>query len=717
MNFAVVLCLMLAMACERNPGEGPDPIDPPTPPVTDNSTSGITYQLLVYSFADSNGDGIGDFNGIASKLDYLKEMGVGALWLSPIHPASSYHGYDVKDYSAVNPEYGTETDFRNLLAKAHSKGIKIYLDFVLNHTATAHPWFQQAASSEDSPYRDFYTFSSAPQADIKAGRIPMIAAEGASGYDSGQWFSLASGGTEETQKLKFTLRWTSTPTLTVEQVETIQNSGTQNSGKYLYYGDGQMIEFYSNGTTTYSVALEMASAWGVLVRTSRTTWDGGTKYGAPSGNNQMEWGKAISLSTSDPQDILLPGMQSIMFHSFFGTNSFADLNYGPAATCETSGAFKAVTEAADKWIKMGVDGFRLDVFNMFSKVYPLRDGKKKMMGTGEEFYIDGPRMHEFLKELNARSFSRYDSYTVGESYNPHVEDRKLYVDKDSHELDTIFNFGHFESDAMGKFFKKKFDLGVFKAGLFDPQLENFGKGWNTLVLENHDGSRSNARFGIDVRKYHYEASTFLPAITFLGFGTPFIYMGQEFGQTNVRFDRIEDCKDPVSHFIYDMLTGYLVPKKLAMRAINYGARDMARVPVRWDGSVNNGFNRGHEPWQKPMTPLVDVNLEKDLASEKSVFRFYQKVLEIKKTVPAAVYGDIREYGRKDKQVVAFSRFLGDEGLLVFGNFSAKKAKFTLPAELEGFTKTLLLSNYESETPADGVYELKPYEVLVYQLGK
>lgn len=551
----------------------------------------VVYQIYPFSFMDANDDGWGDLAGIASKLDYLKELGVTAIWFSPLYksPCADY-GYDIADYKDIDPKFGSLDEFKALLAAAHEKGIRVIMDMALNHSSIEHPWFREAIRDTESPYRSYY---------------------------------LIREGKRKGKKLLPPTNWSSTFT---------------------------------------------GSAW-----------------------ERIE------------------GTDDFYLHLFCVEQ--ADLNW------ENEAVRKEAADIFNFWLELGVDGFRLDVFNMFSKVYPLCDGKKKMMGTGEEFYIDGPRMHEFLKELNARSFSRYDSYTVGESYNPHVEDRKLYVDKDSHELDTIFNFGHFESDAMGKFFKKKFDLGVFKAGLFDPQLENFGKGWNTLVLENHDGSRSNARFGIDVRKYHYEASTFLPAITFLGFGTPFIYMGQEFGQTNVRFDRIEDCKDPVSHFIYDMLTGYLVPKKLAMRAINYGARDMARVPVRWDGSVNNGFNRGHEPWQKPMTPLVDVNLEKDLASEKSVFRFYQKVLEIKKTVPAAVYGDIREYGRKDKQVVAFSRFLGDEGLLVFGNFSAKKAKFTLPAELEGFTKTLLLSNYESETPADGVYELKPYEVLVYQLGK
>ncbi|MCR4569598.1 MAG: hypothetical protein K5661_04275, partial [Bacteroidales bacterium] len=117
----------------------------PSPAAFDgNKRASTTYQLLVYSFADSNGDGVGDFNGIASKLDYLDGLGVTGLWLSPIHPSDSYHGYDVTDYYAVNPKFGTEEDFKNLVKKAHEKGIQIYIDYVLNHSGKGNEWFQQA---------------------------------------------------------------------------------------------------------------------------------------------------------------------------------------------------------------------------------------------------------------------------------------------------------------------------------------------------------------------------------------------------------------------------------------------------------------------------------------------------------------------------------------------------------------------------------------------
>lgn len=126
-----------ASACNYNKTISPDVLP-------EGGKSDITYQMLVYSFADSNGDQIGDFRGIINHLDYLEEMGVSAIWLSPIHKASSYHGYDVLDYDSINPLYGTEDDFKALLDAAHNKGIKIYLDYVLNHTSKNHPWFLNA---------------------------------------------------------------------------------------------------------------------------------------------------------------------------------------------------------------------------------------------------------------------------------------------------------------------------------------------------------------------------------------------------------------------------------------------------------------------------------------------------------------------------------------------------------------------------------------------
>nr|WP_295921499.1 alpha-amylase family glycosyl hydrolase [uncultured Dyadobacter sp.] len=126
---------------------------------------GICYEIFVRSFCDSNGDGIGDLNGITSKLDYLAGLGIEAIWLTPVHPSPSYHKYDVTDFYAVDPEYGTIDDFKNLLAQAHERGIVIYLDLIVNHTSTLHPWFEEARKSHDNPYRHFYWWMTEAQID------------------------------------------------------------------------------------------------------------------------------------------------------------------------------------------------------------------------------------------------------------------------------------------------------------------------------------------------------------------------------------------------------------------------------------------------------------------------------------------------------------------------------------------------------------------------
>ena len=185
--------------------------------------SGITYQLLIYSFADSDGDGVGDFKGIQNKLDYLDAIGATALWLSPAHPTSSYHAYDVNDYYSLNPLYAVgekttakaEADFKELLAAAHQKGIAIYMDYVLNHSGKNNPWFQEALADPSSKYRDYYFFSSNPSSDYK--NFPML--KGTS-YNSGEWKQVTCGS----------------PKLTITKTSESVTNGTDSWNLYMWDG-------------------------------------------------------------------------------------------------------------------------------------------------------------------------------------------------------------------------------------------------------------------------------------------------------------------------------------------------------------------------------------------------------------------------------------------------------------------------------------------------
>lgn len=162
----LVLVISILAACAPTTQSAPASTAEPTlaPALTQDAEAfpwwneTVFYEIFVRSFRDSDGDGIGDFNGIIEKLDYLQDLGITGLWLMPIHPSPTYHGYDVTDYYAVNPDYGTMEDFTRLLEEAHARDIRVIIDLVLNHTSTQHPWFQSALTPS-SEYRDWYIWS------------------------------------------------------------------------------------------------------------------------------------------------------------------------------------------------------------------------------------------------------------------------------------------------------------------------------------------------------------------------------------------------------------------------------------------------------------------------------------------------------------------------------------------------------------------------------
>ena len=349
---------------------------------------------------------------------------------------------------------------------------------------------------------------------------------------------------------------------------------------------------------------------------------------------------------------------------------------------------------------------------MYSKTYPMKDDRNPVrFQKGTPYYIDGPRIHEFIHEMNTRALSLYDTYTVGESYTPDPEHAMRYVSKEAEELDSIFDFEHLDSDSRLKYLQLPFDLRKFKKGLIGPQLRNYGNGWNTLVLENHDNARSVSRFGINTKKYRYEAATFLALVTFMGWGIPFIYQGEEIGMTNSDFRGMDELRDPVSTFIYDMLTDMHMPGKAAFRMIRDGARDHARTPMQWDSSVNAGFNEGAETWMPVNRNYRDINVEKDLASDKSIYRFYQKLLEIKKTDQAAIYGETIEYYPDSRSIIMYSRTYNGERLLIAGNFTGRSKDVTIPPDFATGEMEVLLSNYGREQ-VDRTMKFGSYEAVI-----
>jgi oligo-1,6-glucosidase len=265
---------------------------------------------------------------------------------------------------------------------------------------------------------------------------------------------------------------------------------------------------------------------------------------------------------------------------------------------------------------------------------------------------------------------------------------------------------------------KPFNLRQFKRGLIDPQLRYHGTGWNTLVLENHDQARSVSRFGINTRKYRYEAATFLAMITFLGWGTPFIYQGEEIGMTNTKFKSRAEMRDPVSHFILDMMEDFHAPMGLTFKLMRGAVRDNARTPMQWDATTNAGFNRGERPWQCVNPDYKKINVEADLASEKSIYRFYQKLLALRKSEPALIYGNTIEYYPDDRQVISYSRTYEGKRFLIVGNFSGVRGDFIMPGDFELDELTIRMTNRDrTDDEIEEIIQMKPYEAILFEENK
>ncbi len=491
----------------------------------------ISYQALVYSFNDSGSDGIGDIAGITAKLDYLDELGVSAIWLSPIHPSTSYHGYDVEDYAAVNPDLGTESDLQTLINTAAQHDIKIYLDYVLNHSSTSHPWFEDVkVNGLDSEYADYYVLSYDPASDIAAGNLAQIATEGSNGYDSGQWYSTANNAGAE-GIYKFTLNWTgSNPTITVTEATedqiTGENTTSGSNDKYLYYGDGVCLRFFETSTNIYELVIDFASSWGFLIRTSNTSWSTGTKYGAASNSDIVTLGKALTLypSTSSFDPVNIQFTVALMYHSHFWTGSFADLNYGEASSCASSPAFIAVCEAADKWVNMGVGGFRLDAVK---HIYHNADSDSNPTFLAA-FY---DRMNESYHSAGHTD----DIYMVGEQLSEYGSVAPYYKG-----LPAFFEFSFW--------YRLKWALNAGTGRYFADNILSYQPYYaayrsdyiEATKLSNHDEARTGSELGKDLNLMKLAGAVLLTSG-----GEPYVYQGEELGYWGVQDNGDEYVRTPI----------------------------------------------------------------------------------------------------------------------------------------------------------------------------
>ena len=457
----------------------------------------VVYQIYPRSFYDSNGDGIGDLRGIYEKLDYLKDLGVDVLWLSPVYQSpNDDNGYDVSDYQAIMQDFGTMTDWDVLAKGIHDRGMKLVMDLVVNHSSDEHKWFIESASSKDNPKRDYYIWRSA-----KNGREPN------------NWESFFGG-----------------------------------------------------------------SAWQYDLKTD-----------------------------------------AYYLHLF--SKKQPDLNW------ENPALRKEIYAIMNWWLAKGVDGFRMDVINFLSKVQPLPDASnvnERAYQAGGQFFINGPRIHEFLQEMNASVLANYDVLTVGEMPGASVDDAILYTGQDRHELNMIFQFEHMDLDRADddKWQSKPWSFLELKRIISKWQIGLAGRGWNSLYLNNHDTPRMVSRFGND-KIYRVESAKMLATFNHMLQGTPYIYQGEELGMTNVKFSSIEDYRDiEILNMYQEKVINHGEDKEAVMKAIYRTGRDNARTPFQWNQAENAGFTQG-KPWIGVNSNYKEINAEAAQNDENSIFYYYK----------------------------------------------------------------------------------------------
>ncbi|KAF3770406.1 family 13 glycoside hydrolase [Cryphonectria parasitica EP155] len=571
---------------------------------------GVAYQIYPASFKDENGDGLGDIPGIISKVDYLKDLGVDIVWVSPMFESPQIDmGYDISNYEAVHAPYGTVEDMELLISECHKRGMRLILDLVINHTSDQHAWFKESRSSRDNPKRDWYIWR------------PLRHDEAGNHIAPTNWRS--------------------------------------------YFG-GPAWEF-DEATGEYYLHL---------------------------------------FAREQP-----------------------DLNW------ESEACRQAIYDSAMRfWLDKGVDGFRVDTVNMYSKgpVAELRDAPIVVRDMYEQpawdLYANGPRMHEFLREMNEEVLGRYDTMTVGElPHTPEPASVLSYVGAAQRQLSMVFQFDLVDlgQGTSNRYIRREWKLPQLKGAVAKwQQFIDGTDGWTTAFCENHDQGRSISRFASDAPEYRVASAKMLALFMCSLTGTLFIYQGQEIGMVNVPQDwPIDEYKDieGLRHYRQVAKATDNNPEALAevLKNLSILGRDNARTPMQWDGTAHAGFtSAGAVPWMRVNDSYTEINVAKQLEEPDSVLKFWRAMIKFRKAhADLLTYGTFDLLDMENEQTFAFVKNHGGEKSLVALNFSDKDQQVDVP---RGGEYVLQVSSYAGDDQKTGVtvsggsrVTLRPWEGHLY----
>lgn len=363
------------------------------------------------------------------------------------------------------------------------------------------------------------------------------------------------------------------------------------------------------------------------------------------------------------------------------------------------------------WLDLGVDGFREDVITFISKKEGLPNGFPIPTACGIEHYMDGPHVHEYLREYREVT-DQYDCFTVGEAPMMTPGNALKYIGGENRELDLMFHFQHMDADCiLMDYLQTKFNLKKMKHAFSRWQEKLNGKAWNTLYIENHDHPRIISRYGSE--KYRVESGKMLANMYMLQQGTPFIYQGQEIGMTNIRLNSVSDYVDCFVQNNYKTAREKMrLPEKLCAELAFKSTRDNARTPVQWSAEENAGFTTG-TPWFYVNPNYKEINAAAQENDPDSILNHYRALIKFKKENDVAIWGDYKEHYKNSDKLYVYERNYKGKRLLVINSFTEENVAFEAPKGFDLEKGTPLLCNYKNPTVQGNGFKTRPYETRVY----
>ena len=386
----------------------------------------------------------------------------------------------------------------------------------------------------------------------------------------------------------------------------------------------------------------------------------------------------------------VPEVEQYYFHQF--SVKQPDLNW------ENPKLRQELWDIINFWIDKGVGGFRLDVIDLVGKV------------PDEKITSNGPKLHEYIKEMTAHTFVRDNLISVGETWSATPEIAKLYSNPDGSELSMVFQFEHICLDQQEG--KEKWDLAPLPFHKFKEvwnkwQTELYGCGWNSLFWDNHDLPRIVSRWG-DEGQYREESAKMLATLLHGMQGTPYIYQGEELGMTNVKYE-LEEYRDIELFGMYKERRAQGYTHEELMESIYAKTRDNARTPMQWDTTEQAGFTTG-KPWIKVNPNYTEINAAEQVDRENSIFNYYRKLIQLRKELPVLTDGKFTMLDMDHNQIFAYLRDNGEDKLLVVCNFYGNTVDYAVSEKAEDLE--LLIGNYTEENMQTDV--LRPYEARIYR---